>query len=339
MAERLIRAALVVVFTLLVATIACAEDTATLGTAVTEMVAMRDGVHLATDLYFPEGDGPWPVILMRTPYNKNGAAKYGAIASGNGFVLAAQDMRGRHASEGANLPFIACGWGEHQDGYDTIAWLHGQEWCNGRIGTVGGSALGITQNLMAPTGPPGLTAQHIGVAVSSLYHQAAYQGGAQRKSQVEGWLTNTGFDPEALRLYREHPDYDDFWRQFNIAERIGEINTPAVHIGGWFDTFSQGTIDSYLLRQHQGGEGARGRQWLVMGPWTHSTGKLIVGQVEFPKNAESVPGPRSAGGMPRSKRSCWRSIIVAKDISRTLPGRWQRVHVRWSAGKARRASS
>ncbi|MGD8863827.1 MAG: CocE/NonD family hydrolase, partial [Myxococcales bacterium] len=256
----------------------------------TVMVEMRDGVHLATDLYLPPGDGPWPVILMRTPYDKAQAAEYGAQATGNGFVLASQDMRGRYLSEGENLPFIACGWGELQDGYDTIAWLNDQDFCDGKIGTVGGSALGITQNLMAPTQPPGLVCQHIGVATSSLYHQAAYQGGALRQAQVEGWLEGTGFDPASLTLYRDHPLYDDFWRQFNIAERIGDIVTPALFVGGWFDTFGQGTLDSYTLRQHQGGEGARGRQWLIMGPWTHSgRGGVECGEVRFPDNAAELP--------------------------------------------------
>lgn len=254
------------------------------------MVEMRDGVHLATDVYFPEGDGPWPVILMRTPYDKTQAAGYAVKTTSNGFALAAQDMRGRYMSEGENLPFLACGWGAQQDGYDTIAWLVAQDFCDGKVGTYGGSALGITQNLMAPTQPPGLVCQHIGVATSSLYHQAAYPGGALRQAQVQGWLEGTGFDPEALELYRAHPLYDDFWRQFNIAERIGDIVTPALHFGGWFDTFSQGTLDSYMLRQHQGGAGARGNQWLVMGPWTHSgRGGVECGEVQFPDNARDVP--------------------------------------------------
>lgn len=256
----------------------------------TVMVEMRDGVHLATDLYFPAGDGPWPVILLRTPYGKEQAADYASDATDHGIAMAAQDMRGRFMSEGENLPFIACGWGELQDGYDTIAWLNDQDFCNGRIGTVGGSALGITQNLTAPTQPPGLVCQHISVATSSLYHQAAYPGGALRKAQVEGWLEGYEFDPQALELFRGHPDYDDFWRQFNIEERIGDIITPALFVGGWFDTFGQGTLDSYMLRQHQGGEGARGWQWLIMGPWTHSgRGGVECGEVQFPANAAELP--------------------------------------------------
>ncbi len=255
-----------------------------------EMVAMSDGKRLATDVYVPAGAGPWPVLLLRTPYGKTGLGQYATQAAALGLAFVAQDMRGRHASEGANLPFIADGWGEHRDGYDTFTWLMQQGWCDGNIGTLGASALGITQNLTAPTQPPGLRCQYISVATTSLYQQAAYQGGALRESQVDGWLTDTEFDPLALELYRAHPDYDDFWRQFDIGPEVGKITAPAIHEGGWFDTFGQGTIDGYMLRQHQGGAGARGRQKLVMGPWAHSIGKRELGEMTFPDNAATAPG-------------------------------------------------
>ena len=66
------------------------------------------------------------------------------------------------------------------------------------------------------------------------------------------------------------------------------MNLPAVHIGGWFDMFSQGTIDEFVGRQHQGAEGSRGTQKLIMGPWQHAIGKMPVGELTFP-NANGVP--------------------------------------------------
>ncbi len=273
------------------------------GQAKHEMVAMRDGVKLATDIYLPQGEGPWPVMLLRTPYNKDGLAEHAAAATSMGYAWVAQDMRGRFASEGENLPFIADGWGERQDGYDMCQWLTQQSWCDGNIGTLGNSALGITQNLSAPTQPPGLRCQYISVATTSLFDQAAYQGGALRQAQVVGWLTDSEFDPLALELYKANPYYNDFWTQFDISTVVGEITAPAIHEGGWFDTFSQGTIDGYVLRQHLGGKGARGdqrdspagagargQQRLIMGPWTHSTGVREVGEVTFPENAAAAPG-------------------------------------------------
>ena len=155
----------------------------------TDMVPMRDGVRLATDVYLPDGKGPWPAILFRTPYGKATAQGQVWQANQRGYAFVSQDIRGRFGSEGVDYPvFGHDGWGEHQDGYDTVEWIATQKWCNGKVGTVGASANGITQNMMAPSRPPHLVCQYVAVAFSSMYHQAAYQGGAFRKSLVEGWI-------------------------------------------------------------------------------------------------------------------------------------------------------
>jgi len=247
-------------------------------------VAMRDGAKLATDVYLPEGKGPFPVILARTPYSR---VKHSFAAAGYATVV--QDMRGRFDSEGENIPFIGCGWGEHQDGVDTIEWIRKQKWCNGKIGTIGGSAGGITQNLLAgAASASGPVAQYISVAARSLYHDITYTGGALRKADVENWTTGNQFDPQALLLMRSHPNYDDYWQQFDTALKFSSMTIPAVHIGGWFDMFAQGTIDEFVGRQRDGAAGARGAQKLIMGPWTHGIGKMPVGELTFP-NADKVP--------------------------------------------------
>ncbi|MBM3858475.1 MAG: CocE/NonD family hydrolase [Verrucomicrobia bacterium] len=247
-------------------------------------VAMRDGVKLATDVYLPPGEGPFPVILARTPYGRSGRGISGVELVQEGIAVVVQDMRGRFDSEGENLPFIGCGWGEHQDGVDTVAWLRQQPWCNGTIGTVGGSAGGITQNLLAGATTNGVVAQYIAVAAASLYHDAAYTGGAFRKADVENWTTSNKFDPKALLLMRERPGYDDYWRQFDSTLKFATMTAPAVHVGGWFDMFAQGTIDEFVGRHYHGGPGARGRQQLVMGPWEHGVGKPKAGELTFPNS-------------------------------------------------------
>lgn len=250
-------------------------------------IAMRDGVELATDVYRPSGSGPFPVILTRTPYHRAGGGQTNTAAGlvRQGYAYVVQDMRGRFESGGENLPFVGCGWGEHQDGVDTLAWLRRQPWCNGKIGTLGGSASGITQNLLAGATTNGPTAQYIHVAAASMYHDAAYVGGALRKSDVEKWTTDNRFDPKALQIMRDHPDYDDYWRTLDTSLKFAAMNAPAVHVGGWFDMFAQATIDQFAGRQHQGAEGARGRQKLVMGPWDHGGArKEGVGELEFPDN-------------------------------------------------------
>src|SRR6478735_5977653 len=113
--------------------------------ATTHMVAMGDGVKLATDVYLPgDGTGKYAVIVARTPYDKSKAAGLAPNTLRRGYALVIQDIRGRFKSEGDNaIIFGNDGLGEHQDGPDTLKWIAKQPWCDGKIGSWGGSALGI----------------------------------------------------------------------------------------------------------------------------------------------------------------------------------------------------
>ncbi len=266
----------------------------------TVMVPMSDGTRLATDIYLPKTGGPrWPVRLVRTPYNRviyDG--EYGSNAD-RGYVMVVQDMRGRFDSEGKDLAFVDCGWNENRDGVDTLKWIHAQPWCNGKVGTEGASAMGITQCMLAAADPPDLAAQYILVAAPSLYHHAAYVGGGLRASLVVGWLTDCGFHPDNVWVTAGHPFYDDHWRRLDSIARAERINAPAVHFGGWFDVFLQGTIDGFVARHNRGGPAARGSQKLIVGPWGHGGPHRDarspalkcrpVGEVTFPANALKTP--------------------------------------------------
>jgi len=255
----------------------------------TVKLPMRDGVRLATDVCLPHGDGPFPAILVRTCYNKTGMASLGADGVRRGYAVVIQDTRGRFASEGDNLPFETDGWwGGRQDGLDTVEWMARQPWC-GKIGTLGGSALGITQLLLAGTGTDLVKAQVIHVGAGRAYADLAFTGGAFRKALVEGWLTMSLFSPEALRKWTVTDIYNETWRERDLSLRYGKVHTAAVHVGGWYDIFSQGTIDAFLGYQNHGGRGARGRSKLVMGPWTHSVFNNKAGDLTF-RNGSTPPG-------------------------------------------------
>lgn len=114
----------------------------------------RDGVTLQADVYRPDAPGKFPVLLMRTPYDKSldlGLTEKDYFPS-RGYVLVVQDTRGRFSSEGDFYPFM----NEQNDGYDAIEWAAGLPWSNGQVGTVGQSYLGLVQYLAAPTRPPHL---------------------------------------------------------------------------------------------------------------------------------------------------------------------------------------
>ena len=254
----------------------------------TLMVAMRDGVRLATDVTLPQGTGPFPVILIRLPYDKNGLAGLAASAAQNGYAVVAQDTRGRYASEGEGLPFEGDWSGKQQDGWDTIEWLVKQPWCNGKIGTMGGSALGITQLGLAGTGTPHLSAQVIHVGAPSLYHHCIFPGGVFKKAMIEDWLKATKHSPDSLQHWTSHPTYDSYWQERDLNTRWSKVNAPAVHVGGWYDIFAQGTIDSFVGYQTKGGPKARGKQKLIMGPWTHGIFQDKAGELTFP-NGKTPP--------------------------------------------------
>lgn len=238
---------------------------------LTLMVPMRDGFELPTDLYLPSPDARnLPCILLRSPAGRNAPfwKPFTEMAKA-GYVVAIQDTRSALDSEGKTFPFISDGWGKLQDGYDSVEWLAKSPYTNGKIGTWGSSALGITQLLMAPSNPPHLVCQYIQFAASSLYHHGLYPGGQFLKNQAEGWLKSYAPDPGVLNYVANRPFYNEFWHQLNTNPIAHHVRVPGLFVAGWYDTFLQGTIEGFRARQLEGGEGAKGKQKLVIGPWTH----------------------------------------------------------------------
>lgn len=252
------------------------------------MVRMRDGTRLATDVYLPRVPRrSWPVVLMRTPYGKHEIKRiYARLVCRRGWGVVVQDMRGRFQSQGRDaLVFQSGNWPEGCDGHDTLRWIARQPWCNGRVATWGPSAMGFTQNMLAPGAPGALRAQHVMMAFSNMYAQAAYQGGAFRKALVEGWLHEHRFSDRNLRAIREHPKYDEFWAKLNPEAQAHRVNVPTVFWGGWYDAFLQGTINSFVSIQHRGGPRARGNCRLILGPWSHRD----ISRLIDPRNARCWP--------------------------------------------------
>ncbi|RJP33863.1 MAG: CocE/NonD family hydrolase [Candidatus Omnitrophota bacterium] len=256
---------------------------------------MEDGIKLLTDIYFPtDGNGPWPVVMGRTPYGRD--TDSGSIMlppdarenmASSGIVVVIQDVRGRNGSEGEQIPFAADGWGELKDGLTTLNWIRGQEWCNGKIATIGASAGGVTQIQLAGTGPEGIVGQIIDLAPMSNYHSFAFNGGVFRREIVEGWLMTSQWPVEEnLALIREHPFYDDYWRLLNLKEQIGKVNWPVMIGACWYDLFVDSSIDLYEEIRAHAQPAARDNVVLLIGPYTHTTfNETEHGELRFPNNA------------------------------------------------------
>ncbi len=281
--------------------------------------AMRDGVELVSDVYRPDEDGKFPVMLQRTPYNRDGGRGSGPILASHGYVVIIQDTRGRYASQGEFYPFL----NEPNDGYDTVEWAAKLPYSNGQVGMFGGSYVGATQMLCAISSPPHLVSIFPYVTASEYYDGWTYQSGALMQWFVSSWTS--GLTEDTLRrevAKREHlvdwtyqlpvedyklmslpkpddvaPYYDDwvehetndaFWKRWKISDHYPEMNIKGLHGMGWHDIFLKGSIRNYVgMHDHAKTAEARSNQRMLMGPWAHagtsSEGK--IGDVTFGKQA------------------------------------------------------
>jgi putative CocE/NonD family hydrolase len=139
-------------------------------------VPMRDGVVLRADVFRPKSGGPFPVLVYRTPYDKNEAVTDHQTvrhAVERGYAVVLQDVRGRYASDGTFDAYHQ----EGPDGYDTIEWAARQPWSNGNVGTFGLSYPGAVQWLAAIESPPHLKAM-VPMMTFASPRQFFYSGGA-----------------------------------------------------------------------------------------------------------------------------------------------------------------
>jgi putative CocE/NonD family hydrolase len=280
-----------------------------------QMVSMRDGVRLATDVYLPTGEGSYPTLLVRDIYS-NGSntvrQRYAKFATANGYAFVFQSSRGRYDSEGAWYPYFD----EINDGDDTLSWISDQPWSNGKVGMFGTSYLASVQWLAAVNGNPALVAIAPAMSPGNYYRDVAYPGGAfsllsrarwgislagsrTNMSFPVDWIggidhlpletlaESVGFDVPHFQDWLAHPSYDDYWAPLNLEARASEMSVPALNFGGWYDVFLRSTIGSYkTMTEQAASQKARSGQRLIIGPWPHGwNASRQVGDVDFGENA------------------------------------------------------
>ena len=250
-------------------------------------ITMRDGVKLAVDVYRPERGGRYPAILAICPYKKEAqvaSPRKGFHSEGGnpgfyvpqGYVMAFATTRGAGLSQGDYNFFDRA---EQQDGYDLVEGVAGLPWCDGNVGMLGGSYLGMSQYYVAAQRPPHLKCITPIDACTDLYRDFVYQGGGMYfrlfmslwgvnlineclyPGPVEGKSPPMNFFGEWLTRYLDGPWY---WERSAI-HFIDRIQVPVMMI-------------------------ASGSAWL------HSRGQLIgYSKISSPKRL--VVGPHNPFGM------------------------------------------
>ncbi len=258
-------------------------------------IPMRDGKALAADIYSLDTLTAKPVILIQTPYNKNMYRYYSCFidtADTSGlwdlvhYQIVIVDWRGYYGSAAAG----SLGYDRGLDGYDCVEWIAAKDWCDGKVGTYGGSALGKIQFLTARQHPPHLVCAAPWIADYQTQYSDYYYGGVYRKEHVE-FHESHGFSTTALIL--SHPTYDITWQYVEAnSDYPDEFDIPMLMLTGWFDIFPDDIIAAFHNVRAESEQSVRDKHKIIVGPWTHSNvGKLMQGELEYPaaENAEVEP--------------------------------------------------
>jgi predicted acyl esterase len=232
-------------------------------------VMMRDGVKIYVNIFRPEKEGKYPVLIAWSPYGKHGRLKYSLFQKcgvcdndfskyilweGNdpvgwcpkGYIIINADSRGAWSSEG-DLTYMS--EQEAEDCYDLIEWAGTQSWSNGKVGMHGVSYLAWSQWRVAALHPPHLAAINPWEGVSDFYREFFFHGGMPETQFVPGLKAQMSFTTtraeDIIEMAKQHPLFDDYWASKNAD--LSKITVPAFVVASWSDQgmHSRGTLEGF----------------------------------------------------------------------------------------------
>jgi predicted acyl esterase len=262
------------------------------------MIPMRDGVRLSTDVYRTDASSA-PVLLVRTCYDKASWLTFlplvAEYVNARGYVLVAQDVRGKGRSEGDSFPFAS----EIDDGFDTLEWVSQQSWCEGKVAMFGDSYFAYTAWAALASGHPALGAVVSRGIATDVANEVVYRDGtflfATNAFWAPFWLDNDLYDVvppldwvdrplsgvighwlpgrrsdffDAVRLAQPG---DPFWDQPCFARvRDADVTVPVLHVGGWWEDFHRGQLADWRRACASG----QAPQYLLMDATDHFDARL-----------------------------------------------------------------
>jgi len=303
-------------------------------------VPMSDGTVLLADHYLPITSEPAATVLVRCPYGRGAPFSLleAQLVAERGFHVLLQSCRGTFGSGGQFEPMR----GEASDGQDTVAWLRGQSWFDGRLATFGSSYLGFVQWALAMDPPPELAAAVVFVGWHDT-SRIAYRNGAfdlynflswsdlivhqesvnpltgmvrtvtadrrlrsalDRAPVTAGARDVLGTEAPWFETWLEHPDLTDpFWAPLQCGAALERISVPTLLVGGWQDIFLEQTLEQYRTLAARGVPTR-----MIIGRWNHVDGATRSG----PAFAESL---------------AWLERYVGQDPEDPKPGHSARIWV------------
>jgi putative CocE/NonD family hydrolase len=296
-------------------------------------VPMSDGTVLLADHYLPITSQPAATVLVRCPYGRGApySLLQAQLVAERGFHVLLQSCRGTFGSGGQFEPMRR----EASDGQDTVAWLRGQSWFDGRLATFGASYLGFVQWALALDPPPELVAAVVVVGPHD-FSRTAYRNGAfdlynflswsdlivhQERVNPVGGVVRTVTADRRLRpaldrapvtegardllgtgapwfeTWLEHPELTDpFWAPLQCGAALERLSVPTLLIGGWQDLFLEQTIEQFGALAERGVPTR-----MLIGPWTHldtatRAGPAFIESLAWlERHAGQVPGEPATG--------------------------------------------
>jgi putative CocE/NonD family hydrolase len=288
-------------------------------------VPVRDGTILRADVYRPAGPGPFPVLLIRTPYDKKGMKTAPYVAAG--YIVVAQDARGRYASDGTFESFVRKETHDATDGYDTVEWAAKLPGSTGKVGTLGQSYNAFLQWRLAPLRPPSLVAmaaESIPARINDLEEPGTMRPGRRlkwwsttmapdmrRKAGLPGphtvrealpaWDAGEGanllrflpWNKLPDRVYEGEAEAVRHWLAhpnddpWKLDDGCKDIAVPNFDVVGWYD-HCHGDLRLFNTMRKEGKtETARNGQRILIGPWPHSPrGGRTFGDIDFGPEAK-----------------------------------------------------
>ncbi len=300
-------------------------------TVVTERdvaVTMRDGVVLRANVFRPDRGGPYPVLVMRTPYGKRSGGVDRYVKAG--YIVVSQDARGRYASDGKWESFVRFETHDGEDGYDTVEWAARLPGSTGKVGTFGASYNAFLQWRLAPLRPPSLVAM-AAFSIPARYTDLEGPGTIRPGRRMHWWVTNmapdmrrktdrpgTHTNGEMRKLwnagdsknwlyflpwldlpqgaFEDETEFVQYWLKhphtdpWKLHEGVPEIAVPNLDIIGWYDHCNGDMLLNRAMMNEAKTEIARNGSRTIIGPWAHvGRGATGYGKVKFGPNARLDP--------------------------------------------------